>query len=170
MSIKIDGMDELLAKVKGLAGKVSSAVAAEIQDGAQLIAADAKAAAPGDQGFLRQQISAIKINPTTWQVVSGADYSAFMEFGTGTKVQIPAGLEEYAAQFKGGGASDSALTPKEAIFQWCERQGIDKALWYAIYVSIMINGIEPQPFFFPSVLKNTPIIIDKVKQAINDAL
>lgn len=176
MSIQVAGLGDLLSKIKTLPKDISAAVAAEIQDGAQLIAADAKAAAPGDQGFLRNQIAAIKVSDTIWTVTSGADYSAFVEFGTGEKVQIPAGLEEYAAQFKGDFSSgtysdgDSNLSAKDAIFQWCERKGIDKQLWYAIYVSIMIHGTEAQPFFFPSVLKNTPIIINRVKQAINDAL
>ncbi len=39
------------------------------------------------------------------EVVAQSGYAAFREFGTGTKVSIPSGLEDYAKQFddqKGG--------------------------------------------------------------------
>lgn len=174
-SIQIAGMDSLLAKFKALPQQLNAAVAAEIQDGAQAIAAEAKQRAPGDQGFLRNQIAALKVSDMTWKVVSGADYSAFVEFGTLEKVEIPAGLEEFASQFKGDFASGtygggSNLTAKEAIFAWCERQGIDKELWYPIYISIMTHGIAARPFFFPAAFRNEPIIIDRVKKALADAV
>lgn len=174
-SIQIAGMDGLLQRLRAMPANVTAAIAAEIQDGAQSIAAEAKQRAPGDQGILRNEIAAVRIDATTWQVVSGADYSPFLEFGTGEKVQIPAGLEEYAAQFKGDFSSGtygpgSNLTAKEAIFNWCERKGIDQKLWYAIYVSIMIHGTEPQPFFFPAALRQESIIIDRVKKVLQDSI
>jgi hypothetical protein len=174
-SIQIAGMDGLFQKLRGLPGQITAAVSAEIQDGAQSIAAEAKQRAPGDQGLLRNEIGAIKVNATTWQVVSGAEYSPFVEFGTLEKVQIPPGLEEFAAQFKGDFSSGtlgagSALTAKEAIFNWCERQGIDQKLWYPIYVSIMVHGTAPQPFFFPAALRQEPIILDRIKLALKGAI
>lgn len=175
MSITVTGLPELLAKLKSIPVKMSASVAAELQDGANAIASEAKQRAPGDQGILRQLIGTSKLGPTSFEVFSGSDYSAFVEFGTLEKVQIPAGLEEYAAQFKGDFASGTyseggALTFKEAIFQWCERKGIDPKLWYAIYVSIGIHGTQPQPFFFPAVARLTPIIIDKVTKAVKESL
>jgi len=174
-AIQIAGMDGLLQKLRTLPANITAAVATEIQDGAQSIAAEAKQRAPGDQGILRNEIAAVKIDNTTWLVVSGADYSPYVEFGTGEKVQIPAGLEEYAAQFKGDFANGtygpgSNLTAKEAIFAWCERKGIDKELWYPIYISIMVHGTEAQPFFFPAALRQEPIIIDRIKKALNDTI
>src|SRR6185437_15969325 len=105
-SIQIAGMDSLLGKLKSLPQQLNAVAATEIQDGAQVIAAEAKQRAPGDQGFLRNQIAALKVNDMTWRVVSGADYSAFEEFGTLEKVDIPPGLEEFAAQFKSGTYSE----------------------------------------------------------------
>jgi len=170
-SIQIAGMDSLLGKLKSLPQQLNAVAATEIQDGAQVIAAEAKQRAPGDQGFLRNQIAALKVNDMTWRVVSGADYSAFEEFGTLEKVDIPPGLEEFAAQFKSGTYSEgSNLTAKEAIFAWCERQGIDKELWYPIYISIMTHGVAARPFFFPAAFRNEPIIIDRVKKAIADTV
>lgn len=173
--VQIAGMDGLLARLKALPQVITDAVGAEIQDGAQSIAAAAKAAAPGDQGILRQEIAAIQVDKTSWQVVSGAEYSPYVEFGTGEKVQIPPGLEEYAAQFKGDFSSGTyseggSLSAKEAIFNWCDRQGIDPKLWYAIYVSIMVHGIEARPFFFPAALQQEPVIIDRIKLALAGAI
>lgn len=171
----IQGMIELRRRLQAVKVTLPATISAELQDGANAIAAEAKQRAPGDQGILRNLISAAKIDPLQFEVVSGAEYSPFLEFGTGAKVSIPPGLEEYAAQFKGDFASGtysegSGLTAKEAIFAWCERQGIEKELWYAIYVSVMTNGINPHPFFFPAVNRITPIIIDRVNKALDKVI
>lgn len=168
-NITITGLGELRARLANAGQNITKVVSAELQDGANGISAEAKQRAPGDQGILRNLITTAKIDPLNWEVVSGADYSAFVEFGTGQYVSIPDGLQEYAAQFQGNGQS-STLSAKEAIFAWCERHGIDKAAWYAIYISIMANGIRPQPFFFPAVNRQTPIIIDRVNKALGDAI
>lgn len=170
-NIQIQGMDALLARLKNIPGKVTGAVKAKLADGARSIAAEAKQRAPADQSILRNEIGASPLDYLHYQVFSGAEYSPFVEFGTLSKVSIPAGLEDYAAQFKAGGYSEpSGLSFKEAIFEWCRRHSIDEKLWYAIYVSIGINGIEPQPFFFPAVAHQTPIIIDNVAKAVEEAV
>lgn len=170
--IQIKGISELLARLKAAPANLTAAISAELQDGAQAIAAEAKQRAPADQGILRNEIGASKTNDLSFQVFSGASYSPFLEFGTLSKVDIPAGLEEYAAQFKSGGLTGvgSSLTLKEAIFAWCSRQGIDEKLWYPIYVSIAVNGIHPQPFFFPAVDRQSPIIVKRVEDALKDAI
>lgn len=168
-SITITGLGELRARLANADKNITKAVSFQLGAGANDIAGNAKLRAPGDQGILQNLISAAKIDPLNWQVVSGADYSPYVEFGTGTKVSIPPGLEEYAVQFKGNGAS-IGLSAKEAIFAWCARHGVDKSAWYAIYISIMANGIKPQPFFFPAVNRQTPLIIDRVNKALGDAI
>lgn len=174
--IQIKGIAELTSKFANLPAELYQAIDQILNDGTQAIAAEAKQRAPGNVGFLRNQIGAEYMGPLKYQVFSGASYSAFVEFGTRAKVVIPAGLEEFAAQFKGDFASGtyseggSELTAKEAIFAWCQQKGIDKELWYAIYVSIMINGIEPQPFFFPAVNRILPIIQDQITKAVSDIL
>lgn len=104
-----------------------------------------KDSAPADHGRLRQQISSFKISDFAWEVVSAADYSAYMEWGTGIKVSVPAGLQSYASGFRG---SKGKGNPKALIYAWCKRKGIEEGAWYAIYISIMVNGVRPQPFFF----------------------
>ena len=167
--VQIQGMDALLNRLNNIPGKVTSAVKAELADGAQAIAGEAKQRAPGDQGFLQLEIGTADIDALHYQVFSGAEYSPFVEFGTLGKVDIPAGLEDYAAQFKNSVEAGS-LSFKEAIFAWCQRKGIDQKLWWPIFISIAVNGIEPHPFFFPAVARQTPIIIDRVTKAVEDAV
>lgn len=167
MTPQIQGINELLSKLKSLPGDITKKIDFELRDGAQSIAAEAKQRAPADQGILRNEIGTEQKAPMNYEVFSGAEYSPFVEFGTLTKVNIPAGLEEYAAQFKGGGhLIGGSLSLKQAIFNWCERKGIDKSAWYAIYISIAVNGIRPHPFFFPAVTRQSPIIVDRVKKAL----
>jgi HK97 gp10 family phage protein len=172
--IKITGLDELTAHLSDLPAELYQAIGQILDDGTQAIAAEAKQRAPGNTGFLQNQIGSEYMGPLSYTVFSGASYSAFVEFGTRAKVVIPAGLEEFAAQFKGdftsgtySEGSGSELSAKEAIFAWCQQKGIEKELWYAIYVSIMINGIQPQPFFFPAVNRILPIIQDQIIKAEN---
>jgi len=169
----IIGLTEAQRKIFRLQDKLLRQVDRELADGAQSIAAEAKQRAPGDQGTLRQQISSRKLEANTWEITSNAEYSPYVEFGTLEKVQVPAGLEEYAAQFKGNFASGlysegGALTAKEAIYAWCKRKGIDQQLWYPIFVSIMVHGVTPQPFFFPAYERIKPIIIDRVQKLLNN--
>lgn len=162
-------------KLQNIPADVASAVAIELSDGAQNIATEAKSNAPGDQGTLRQQIGVKKIDNMTYEVISGAEYSPFVEFGTLQQVAIPPGLEAYAAQFKGDFASGtysegSGLTAKEAIFAWCERQGIEEEIWYAIFMTIIRVGVKPHPFFFPAVNRWKPVILEQVKKALAGAV
>jgi len=55
--------------------------------------------APVDHGFLRSSIKAARLGSASWKVVAQKFYAAYMEFGTGTTVEIPQGLEAYAKQF-----------------------------------------------------------------------
>jgi len=169
----IVGLTELQRKIYRLQDRLVRDVERELADGAQSIAAEAKQRAPGDQGTLRQQISSRKVDATLYEVTSNAEYSPYVEFGTMEKVQIPPGLEEYAAQFKGNFASGlytegGGLPAKEAIYAWCKRKGIDQELWYPIYVSIMIHGVTPQPFFFPAYERIKPIIINRVQKLLDN--
>lgn len=174
-SITITGLGELRARLANAQRNITNQISTELKDGANAIAFEAKSRAPGDQGILQQLISVANIDPLNFEVVSGADYSPYVEFGTLTQVSIPPGLEEYAAQFKGDFASGtysegSGLAAWEAISAWCERHGIEKEAWYAIYLTVIKVGVKPHPFFFPAVNHQSPIIIDKVNKALDSVI
>lgn len=174
--IVIDGMADLRSELQDLPAQIFQLIDAALHEGANAIAAEARQRAPADDGILRDTIRYDKTGDLEYTVTVGALYAPFVEFGTREKVEIPAGLEEFAAQFKGDFASgtysegSSALTAKEAIFEWCLHKGIDKNLWYPIYVSIMIHGINPHPFFFPAVYRILPIITDQIQKAVASAV
>lgn len=79
------------------------------------IEAEAVAAAPVKLGFLRgsSQHEAVGLEGV---VRFTADYSPYIEFGTGGSVDVPAGLEDYAIQFKGAGIRQVNLTPRPYLF------------------------------------------------------
>lgn len=59
----------------------------------------AKRDAPKDFGYLAGRISSVKRGQGNWEVVSGAFYSPYQEWGTGASAVIPVDLIDYAAQW-----------------------------------------------------------------------
>jgi HK97 gp10 family phage protein len=167
--IQVKGLDELIKRLKDAPKELVTEIDAQLDDGSQQIAKLAINQAPGNTGTLKQQIGSEKVGSLDYSVFSNAEYSAFEEFGTGVYVNIPPGLEEYAAQFKSTGQV-GLLNAKDAIFAWCKAKGIEEKAWYAIYNSIMTNGIHPQPFFFSALAAKEKTIIDRVSKAIDKAI
>ena len=165
VTAKIEGLSSLLKGVKSYPEKVKQMISAELLDSAQSMANGAASDAPTDQGLLKNEITVNTIDDLNYEVVSQADYSPYVEFGTRSKVNIPAGLEEVAAQFKGGtgGTKEDA---KEAIYAWCKRKGIPEDAWFSIYRSIMVKGVTPHPFFFKQIAKEKPNLIKNIKRAL----
>lgn len=119
--------------------------AGEVEFSAERWAQLSKAAAPKDQGFLSQKISPAKVNDLEWDVISPQFYSPYLEFGTKSKVNIPVGLESYAAEFKGKTGEKGA---RIMIYAWMDRVGIPKERQWIVFISIMRTGIKAHPFLF----------------------
>lgn len=124
--------------------------------------------APVDQGILRNEISSLREGEMNYVVVSGAEWSAFIEFGTKSRVQIPSDLTAYAAQFKGGGVKSGDV--KQMIFDWCKRVGLPEGVWWSVFINIMTIGIHPHPFFFKHREEVTKQLMNDLKPAIANAL
>ncbi len=80
------------------------------------IEADAKRLAPVKDGFLRNQIFTQEVDPLFYEIVAGAYYSAYMEFGTGGLVEVPEEMKEIAIQFKGKGVKQVNITPRPFLY------------------------------------------------------
>ncbi len=113
----------------------------EINASALKILTDAKRLAPVNFGQLRNQIALDPINNLTYGVEAKASYSAYVEFGTGPQVSVPADFTSYAAQFQGkkGGKFKDFV---DALTLWVKRKGIgdgknDRGLAYVIARSIL---------------------------------
>jgi HK97 gp10 family phage protein len=159
-----------LAALKKKLGEIPQNIADEV-DGAMAVASNdfvnrAVSDAPVNLGLLRNGISAEKKKDMVWEVVSAADYSAFVEWGTRTRVEVPADLANYAAKFKGGDGKNA----KEAIYQWCKDKGIEEKFWWPIYIKIMTVGIHPHPFFFRQRDPVYKQLRSDLKEAIREAL
>jgi len=114
--IKVDGLKELQKKFKDIPQKVLEEV-----DGAMAVAAldyesRAVGSVPVDTGRLKGGISYKKIKDLHYEVVSPVEYSAYVEWGTRSNVQVPADLESYAIQFKRSDGSGGGMRPQPFFF------------------------------------------------------
>jgi hypothetical protein len=140
--------------------------------------------APRDQGVLISQLSSKRNGDMDYEAVSGAEWSAAIEWGTRMRVQIPPDLTTYASQFKGKPTGGDYYDFLNAILDWVKRKGIvsrysvktqkeitkyskddnerllDTA--QAIANSIIRHGIHPHPFFF---IQREPIYKQIIKGA-----
>lgn len=119
---ELKGLQELLKKFKTLDKEIVKNVDDLIEGSAQEIEIDAKVAAPVNKlksgGSLRQGIKAepIQGEKLGYRVVAKEKYSAFMEFGTGGKVKVPAELKDIAIQFKGKGIREVNIQPRPFLY------------------------------------------------------
>lgn len=103
ISISVKGLDELQAKFKNLPKEVQKIASASLEEGARLFVRGAQRDAPVNFGVLRQGISYLKTQELSFTVVSNAFYSPYNEWGTITRVRVPASEAAYASTFKGRG-------------------------------------------------------------------
>jgi hypothetical protein len=110
--INLTGIKEVENALKTMDKHLRQDVGDEINSSALKIMSDAKRLAPIDLGFLRGQISIEPVNDLTYEVEAKAKYSAYIEFGTGGEVRIPAGYEDLAILFKGRGIRTVNIRPQ----------------------------------------------------------
>lgn len=171
---EIRGVDHLIKRLKELSAEIQSETQKALKITAEDIEQEAIAKAPTDMGALRQSIFLeSKDNGFKFNIGANVSYAPFLEFGTRTKVRVPAGFEALAAKFKGqkGGTFDEFL---EAIEDWVKKKGItgvysiktrkrtgnkvnnaaeDKRVAFLIVMSILHKGINAQPFLIPAFIK-----------------
>lgn len=110
-NINIAGLKELQDKFAKMPEVLQKEVRGVVESSAKDFVRYAKRDAPVNKekhgGNLRLGISYAQViadkTHTTFEVVSNAHYSAYLEWGTITKVSVPAELAAYASQFKGKG-------------------------------------------------------------------
>ena len=120
--------------LKNLEDQVADYVRAEIEDSILAIETDAASDVPVDTGALKNSIQSTPIkvskNEITGGVEVGAEYSPFVEFGTGTRVKVPSELSNFAAQYKGSGIKEVNLPARPffypAVFK--QRQELPKKI------------------------------------------
>ena len=102
--MNVFGIDKLIGELKSYNEKVYTNINNALNDAATNVQSAAKMDAPSDMGTLRGSIYKRPISENKWigyEVYSLLPYAPYVEFGTGSRVSIPNGWEEYARQFKG---------------------------------------------------------------------
>ena len=151
-SVMIKGLASTIAELRAYGKDIDKMIDAETESIAFQIETDAKKLAPKNFGKLAQSISHAKVKPALYKVTVNELYGAYMEFGTGSKVNVPAEFADMAATFKGKkqGTFKQGL---EAIKVWCRSRGIPKEAAYPIFAKILGAGINPRPFLYPAYIK-----------------
>ena len=186
----VSGVDVLMGKLNKMSERIQNDVLDEFNASALNIQSNAKKYAPVNIGTLRNSIQ-LKEDLTKGKLVftigSKLSYAPYIEFGTGGKVTIPVGYEQFARQFKGnkGGTFAQLL---EALVQWVKRKGIvgtysvktgrrtgnksiqqkqNESAAYAIALSILRKGLRPQPFLIPAYEQEIPKLKTNIKRILN---
>ena len=115
-TISLSGLQKTLSNLEKQGDKILDECDDELAAGAQKMATDAKRACPVDTGKLRAAISASPVKKLVWEIAAQTTYAAYVEFGTGKYVKIPAGTENFAAQFKGRGIRQVNRNAKPYFF------------------------------------------------------
>lgn len=157
ITIQMLGLSELLAEIAKLDKRVIKLASMELEAACLTVVRDAKRAAPKDVGRLTQLISYVKHGDLDFEIVSAANTSAYLEFGTKTFVNVPPGWEDFAQLYQGVNVNNGGKKMKEAIFEWAKRKGISENFWYPIYLKIVRFGIRPHPFFIPALVEFTKV-------------
>lgn len=117
---KIKGLDKVLKDLRKYGDKadkevsnIIEAVASEIKDDAKEIA---RAKKVFDTGKLVQGINTEKVDKYHQKIYAREKYSAYMEFGTGGKVNVPNELKDVAIQFKGKGVKQINIQPRPFLY------------------------------------------------------
>ena len=121
--VEIKGLKELQARFDSLPKHLQTEVRATVENGAKEWVRGAKRDCKAvDTGFLRNGISYAQTisSPTksAFEIVSNSEYSPYIEWGTITKVDVPAAESEYAIQFKGKGLrTNGGIIPRPFFFK-----------------------------------------------------
>jgi HK97 gp10 family phage protein len=186
----VSGVDVLMDKINKMSERIQNDVLDEFNSSALNIQTNAKKYAPVNIGTLRNSIQ-LKEDLTKGKLVytigSKLPYAPYIEFGTGGKVTIPAGYEQFASQFKGGKGGTFAQLLK-ALMEWVKRKGIvgtysvktgrrtgnksiqqkqNESAAYAIALSILRKGLRPQPFLIPAYEQEILKLKYNIKKILN---
>jgi hypothetical protein len=116
ISIEVQGLAALKKKLGELPAHLVTDVDAELDGLSRIYVDRAQYDAPRNFGILAGAITYKRLGEMEYEVVSGAKYSAYVEFGTITQVRVPAELMDYAAQFKGKGIKKTGGMPARPFF------------------------------------------------------
>lgn len=126
MKITVKGNRAVLRGFRAYEKRSVERTKEELKGWADKTEADAKRDVPVDTGELQRSIRQGMDNEGLVQTVgTNVEYSPYVEFGTGTQVDVPSGLEDYAIQFKGAGIKEVNLPARPYLFNNARRNFIE---------------------------------------------
>ncbi|MFB6456485.1 hypothetical protein ACE38W_14525 [Chitinophaga sp. Hz27] len=166
--------DDLLAEIDG-----------ELTAAAYLVKLQGDRDAPKDEGNLKAVVdNSVFLEKSVSYPVFFAPYQ---EFGTGSKVKIPAGYEDYAKAYQGPAKRGNIDDFFEQMIQWVRRNNItgtysvktrrrlgnkttreaqDKEAAHAIMYSILKHGVTPRPYFIPALEAGKAEAMKRIKEIL----
>lgn len=162
----IRGVREVISELHNFGKDIEKKINLEIEAIAIQVEGDAKKMAPKNFGKLDQSISHYKVKDLVWKVTVNEVYGAYMEFGTGTKVKVPAEFAEIAKEFKGKKSKGNWKDALESIKIWCKSKGIDEKAAYPILAKILGAGVNPQPFLYPAYKKGEKDLMKNLEKLL----
>ena len=126
MKITVKGNRAVLRGIRAYEKRSVERTKEELKGWADKTEAGANRDVPVDTGELQQSIRQGMDNEGLVQTVgTNVEYAPYVEFGTGTEVDVPSGLEDYAIQFKGSGIKEVNLPARPYLFNNARRNFIE---------------------------------------------
>lgn len=117
LGIYIDGLSDLLNKLKDLPKEIQDKVDGEMTAFAFELNAEQAQLCPVDTGNLRRELRVVTNKVLNKEVYTNVEYAPYIEFGTGNLVDIQSEeLNDIAAQFKGKGIRQINRNPQPFFF------------------------------------------------------
>lgn len=114
----------LLRDVNSLNSKAESVLDKKIDSFCDQIVSKAVSRVPKKTGALSRSISKIKRATLQYNVGAYVHYAPYVEWGTGTLVDVPTELKAYAIQYKGRGIKQVNLPATPYLFNSAEEERI----------------------------------------------
>lgn len=151
--------------------KFSAKKVKKLQDATMLsgynIQKGAKERVPRYQSRLHNSLRVLQAqNKLSVKVWTDVEYAAFVEFGTKSKVSIPAEIAQYAAQFKGS-LKGSFSDLYEQMKVWVKRHGMPESAAFPVAIQIAKLGVKPQPYLYPAFKEERPKYIEAIRIIMN---
>jgi len=112
----VKGLKKVLSNLKKFGAEAAVEIDISTMATAEAIERSAKENVTKNLNNLGKSIHTVPIGEADYKVVVVADYGAYVEFGTGKKVQVPTELKEIAIQFKGAGIKQINLQPQPFLY------------------------------------------------------
>jgi len=194
MSLKLDGVQDTLNKLKNVNNKITREIDDELLSAANKIRSDAEKLAPKNFRELVNSINFEKVGLMQYSIFADAYHAPYIEFGTKKKTKVPADMSAVATAVKGRPKRGTFAEMVDNIQDWIKRKGIaatqvrqvgtgkrkgqfkksgslaqaiyERQLAFLIARKIYLTGINPQPFLYPAFMKNKSKLITRIQEIL----